>query len=164
MCNGRSSHVRSTALSNVASSVLLKLVSLRCYEGACGHTCRTDESIQVLQSYYSAMRLACTDSGNVHHTSQTLSTLIRLCLASARLNLRDTTDVIDCMLAIRLVEESLNVVCSGTNEKMFGEDLHGLVHTADAYPMQGIDQYLQHLAHGFAGTGKGCELSMANEE
>eukprot|EP00892_Ulva_mutabilis_P012091 jgi/Ulvmu1/9254/UM050_0003.1 len=120
----------------------------------------TDESIQVLQSYYSTVRAACMHSGHAQHTALTLTTLIRLCLASARLHLRDTTEVADCMLAIRLVEESMAIRCSGNNDKVLGAELHDLVRDADAD--HGMDEYLQHLGDTFAARRK--DSGLASEE
>lgn len=72
--------------------------------------------------------------------------------------MRDTTDVVDCMVAIRLVEESMDVKCSGGTEKMFGAELHGLADTADNECAEGIDRYFEHLGQSFPGKGRGHRM------
>jgi hypothetical protein len=67
--------------------------------------CRSKETIDILQEYYTACRGHGIDAQG-QGLSTVLVTLLRLCFASARLHLRDSCDAVDCLLAIRLVEES----------------------------------------------------------
>lgn len=64
---------------------------------------RSKETIDILQEYYTACRGIDTQGQGL---STVLVTLLRLSFASARLHLRESCDALDCLLAIRLVEES----------------------------------------------------------
>lgn len=65
--------------------------------------CRSEGTVTFLQDYYSACRSNETQGQGL---STILVTLLRLCFASARLHLRESCDIIDCLLAVRLVEET----------------------------------------------------------
>ena len=65
--------------------------------------CRSKETVEILQEYYTTCRGIDTQGQGL---STVLVTLLRLCFASARLHLRKCCDAVDCMLAVRLVEES----------------------------------------------------------
>lgn len=65
--------------------------------------CRSKESVDILQEYYTACRGFDTQGQGL---STILATLLRLSFASARLHLRESCDAVDCMLAVRLVEET----------------------------------------------------------
>jgi DNA replicative helicase MCM subunit Mcm2 (Cdc46/Mcm family) len=65
--------------------------------------CRSKRTIDILQEYYANCRGI---DAHGQGLSTVLMTLLRLCFASARLHLRESCDAVDCLLAIRLVEES----------------------------------------------------------
>jgi hypothetical protein len=65
--------------------------------------CRSKETIDILQEYYATCR---GNDAQGNGLSTVLVTLLRLSFASARLQLRESCDAADCLLAIRLVEES----------------------------------------------------------
>lgn len=65
--------------------------------------CRSKETVDILQEYYTTCRGMETQGQGL---STVLVTLLRLCFASARLHLRESCDAVDCLVAVRLVEES----------------------------------------------------------
>ena len=57
--------------------------------------------MELVQSYYTALRSARTGSSTPDATSAALCTLLRLSMASARLHLRRSVAGTDAMLAVR---------------------------------------------------------------
>lgn len=64
------------------------------------------------------------------------------------------------MVAIRLLEESLEIRYCGRHEKVFGTDLHELIYEAATQSGTGIDEYFSYLGRCFSGKGVGLD----NEE
>ena len=112
--------------------------------------------MRVLQSYFATLR-----AGRAAHKAETsigtLSTLMRLAMASARLHMRGAADTLDAMLAIRLVEESTRVRLQGAAAPLLGDSMLDLAEGTRSGEGRTFDEYLDMLVANFGQCAAGRE-------
>jgi hypothetical protein len=107
--------------------------------------CRESSAAQILQSYYTYVR-GVRMKGDT--SSAMLCTLIRLCLASARLQLRTSATSADAILAVRLVEESLKTRSDHDSPLLMGLHMMEMVNKTETGEMT-FDKYVAILDENF---------------